>query len=303
MNLLLWAGAAVRFIISTHFTAVIEEADTHNREGNLVNDMIADIINRVRTDRPLVQAITNYVTINDCANILLGFGASPAMCEAREEVEEFAPVVNALYLNLGTLTAEQRDAMPKAAHAASGAGIPIIIDPVGAGGIKGRDDFVRSLLESSNISIVKGNLGEIKALAGLAAGIRGVDSTDDGENAVEACRALAGQYHTVVAATGEIDTISDGTRVVQIRNGHALLTRITGAGCMAGALASATAAVETDSLLAAVAALASMGVAAEMAADGPGQYMGPGTFRIRLFDSIYNLQAQDVSRAGKITWL
>ncbi|MGE5415855.1 MAG: hydroxyethylthiazole kinase [Acidobacteriota bacterium] len=267
-----------------------------------MNDKLAKIITHVRAQRPLIQAITNYVTINDCANALLSFGASPAMCEASEEVEEFAGVANAVYLNIGTLITEQREAMVKAARIASFKGTPIVLDPVAAGGISGKTDYARVLLEKQKISIVKGNSGEIKALAGFAGNVRGVDSADDGENIIEACKELANKYETVAVATGETDTISDGTRVVQIQHGHPLLTRVTGTGCMLGAVAAATAAVEGDFFLAAASAVLAFNLASEIAA-GHGIDMGPGTFRVRLMDSMHYITEQDIINAGKVTWL
>jgi len=264
---------------------------------------IGEVLIELRKQRPLVQAITNYVTINDCANILLSIGASPAMCEAQDEVAEFVAVAGALYLNLGTLTAEQKEAMTIASSVASELGKPIVLDPVAAGGISRKTDFAKLLLEKNKISILKGNTGEIKSLAGFEAGIRGVDSTDDGENVIEACSKLAREYNTVVVASGQIDTISDGQRVVQVHNGHPALTMITGAGCMLGALTAATAAVEKDFFLAAVAAATIMAMAGEMAGAGMEENILPGTFRVRLFDSIFKITEQDIVKAGKLAWL
>ncbi|MGE5405949.1 MAG: hydroxyethylthiazole kinase, partial [Candidatus Saccharibacteria bacterium] len=165
-----------------------------------------------------------------------------------------------------------------------------------------KTDYARILLEKHKISIVKGNSGEIKALAGFAGNVRGVDSADDGENIIEACKELANKYKTVAVATGETDTISDGTRVVQIQHGHPMLTRVTGTGCMLGAVTAATAAVESDYFMAAAAAVLAFNVASEMAA-GRAAEIGPGTFRVRLMDTMYYLDEQDIINAGRITWL
>lgn len=266
------------------------------------NQILAGVLTELRKQRPLVQAITNYVTINDCANILLSLGASPAMCEARDEVEEFAAVANALYLNIGTLTAEQKEAMMIAAAAASKSGTPVVLDPVAVGGISRKSEFVSRLLAKYNVAVIKGNVGEIKSLAGFAGEVRGVDSTDDGSNIIEACSQLAEKYKTVVVATGMIDTISDGQRVVQVHNGHLALTTVTGTGCMLGAMTAATAAVEKDFFLAACTAVLVMGIAGEMAAAGMGNMMLPGTFRVRLFDSIYQISEQNIVKEGKMIW-
>lgn len=264
-------------------------------------DQIVQVLNDVRNRTPLVQAITNYVTINDCANILICFGASPAMCEAAEEVEEFAGVISSLYINLGTLTEEQHRAAIRAAKKASEYGKPIVLDPVACGAISRKKDVSQELLDCARISVVKGNAGEIKSLAGWAGKVRGVDSLDDGEGAIEACQSLALQYRTVVAMTGKTDIITDGERTCLVDNGTPMLSLITGSGCMVGALAAAASAVGDDRVISAAAALAAMGVAAETAAEAADGL--PGTFRIKLFDAIYGLTANDMTRKGKVKWL
>lgn len=263
---------------------------------------IANVLNEIRKQHPLVQAITNYVTVNDCANILLSLGAAPAMVEARDEAEEFAALAGALYLNLGTLTAEQKDAMLAAAPAASRLGKPVVLDPVALGAVSRKSEVTRALLDNSQISIIKGNTGEIKSLAGFDGSVRGVDSADNGENIVEACSQLAREYKTVVVASGIIDTVSDGQRTAQIYNGHPALTMITGTGCMLGAITAAAAAVEKDYFMASCAAVLIMGIAGEMAAAGLDKVL-PGTYRARLLDSIFAISEQDIEKAGRLTWL
>ena len=250
---------------------------------------IAQILTKIRQGRPLVQAITNYVTIADCANILLACGASPAMVEASAEVEEFTSLASALYLNVGTLTAEQRQAMPIAASVAAGLAIPIILDPVAVGAMNSKARFVRDLLERFPVAILKGNMGEIKSLAGFMASVQGVDSRDDGQGGLEACRQLAEQYHTVVVATGAVDIISDGSRSCAVHSGHPLLTCITGSGCMVGAMMAAAAAAAEDPLDAALTSLLLVGAAAEEAAGAMAPDAGPGTFRTLLFDRVYHM--------------
>lgn len=262
---------------------------------NKINNTLAN----VRKNTPLVQAITNYVTINDCANILLSFGASPAMCEARREVEEFVPFIQALYVNVGTLTEEQREAAILAVKKASELGKAIVLDPVACGAIKSKMEISRELLECGKISIIKGNAGEIKSLAGFEGKVRGVDSLDNGENMVEACTYLAKKYNTVVAATGATDIITDGERVCFIENGTEMLTRITGAGCMTGALTAATAGVEEDKFVAAAASLLAMSLAGEKAEKCVDGNL-PGTFRVKLIDMIYSIKEEDVLKGGKI---
>lgn len=263
---------------------------------------IAKTIKTAREKTPLVQAITNYVTINDCANILLCFGASPAMCEAKAEVEDFAGLISALYINIGTLTEEQKEAAILAARKASALNKPIVLDPVACGAIPRKMDVIKELFETAKISVIKGNTGEIKFLAGCAGKVRGVDSVDDGQGAVEACILLARQYNTVVAATGETDIITDGERTCLIHNGTPMLTLITGAGCMAGALTAAAAGVTEDRFVSSAAALMAMSLAGEMAANSLEKAL-PGTFRMRLFDYLYNLTEDDILKGGKIACL
>ncbi len=263
---------------------------------------IVEVLQQVKGKTPLVQAITNYVTINDCANILLCFGASPAMCEAKEEVEEFVNLVSALYINLGTLTKEQEEAAILAVQRAAQLNKPVVLDPVACGAISRKMDTVHKLIECGRISVIKGNIGEIKSLAGCSGKVRGVDSVDNGEGAVEACQKLAREYATVVVATGITDIVTDGKRTCLIDNGTPMLTLVTGAGCMAGALTAATVGVSEDSFVAAVAAITAMGLAGELAANSMEQVL-PGTFRVKLFDYIYSMTGEDILKGGRIRCL
>lgn len=260
---------------------------------------IAQTLTNVREKTPLVQAITNYVTINDCANILLSFGASPAMCEAKAEVEEFVNLISALYINVGTFTKEQEEAAFLAAQKATELGKPVIFDPVACGAISRKAGFAKELLEKTKVSVIKGNIGEIKYLAGYQGKVRGVDSIDDGDSTVEACQSLAKKYNAVVAATGQVDVVTDGERTCLIENGTSMLTLITGAGCMVGALTAATAGVTEDKFISTCAGILAMGLAGEMAANSLDGIL-PGTFRMKLFDSIYNMNSEDVMKGGKI---
>jgi hydroxyethylthiazole kinase len=263
---------------------------------------IATSLKTVREKKPLVQAITNYVTINDCANILLCFGASPAMCEAKAEVEEFVEHISSLYINLGTLTEEQYEAALLAVRKAAQLDKPVVLDPVACGAISRKTRMVEELVEAGNITVIKGNRGEIKSLAGYTGQVRGVDSVDDGENGVDACIRVARKYNTIVAATGPTDIVTDGERTCLIDNGDSLLTLITGAGCMVGALASAAVGACPDKFMATAASLMAMGLAGEMAARALPRAW-PGSFRAKLLDSIYCLSEADILQGGKIRCL
>jgi hydroxyethylthiazole kinase len=263
---------------------------------------MAEVLKAVKEKTPLVQAITNYVTINDCANILLCLGASPAMVEAEEEAEEFVDLISALYINLGTLTKEQEEASILAAGRAAKLGKPVVLDPVACGAVSRKKEVIRKLTDCGKISVIKGNMGEIKSLAGASGKVRGVDSVDDGEGAVEACQRLAKDSDTVVVATGKTDIITDGERTCLVDNGTPMLTLITGAGCMAGALAAATAGVCEDRFISSAAAMVAMGLAGEMAASAVGKVF-PGSFRARLFDFICALTPEDIMKGGKVRCL
>lgn len=261
---------------------------------------VSNVLTKVRQNTPLIHAITNYVTINDCANILLSYGASPAMAEAYDEAYDFAKIASSLYINIGTLTKEQEQAIIMAVISAKNSNIPVVLDPVACGAISRKISVINKIFQLGKVHIIKGNLGEIKYLAGYEAKTRGVDSIDDGSNSIEACQSLALKYNCVVVATGAKDIVTDGKRTAIIENGTKLLTLVTGAGCMVGALTAATAAVEEDKFIAAITALLSMNLAGEKAEKTA---KGPGSFKVNLIDEIYNLKENTLEKGGKITWL
>jgi hydroxyethylthiazole kinase len=264
----------------------------------------ARIVDTVRLVSPLVHCVTNTVTVNDCANILLAFGASPAMIDAPDEAYDFAQIADALYINFGTFNPAQESGAMAAARGAKEAGRPIVIDPVGCAAIPRRAALVERFYRAAGVDVIKGNMGEIMALAGGAdaeMGVKGVDSADEIPGIEEAARSLARKYACVVAATGKVDVVTDGTRLVRLHNGVELLKKITGAGCMAGALCAACAAVvgsgagEGDMLAAVAAAITAVSVAGELAAEKTAL---PGSFHAAFFDSVYGLTGQTVTERG-----
>ncbi|EDY45507.1 hydroxyethylthiazole kinase [Streptomyces sp. SPB074] len=252
---------------------------------------------RVRGAEPLVQCLTNTVVTNFTANALLALGASPAMVDIPEEAGAFAPVAGAVLVNLGTPHAEQRAAMTEAARAARAAGTPWVLDPVAIGALPVRTPLARELL-ALGPAIVRGNASEILALAGAGAGGRGVDAAEKVDQAAEAARGLARTSGAVVAASGPVDLVTDGTRTVRIANGDALLTKVTGGGCALGAVMAAFAAVTEDALEAAVAAVTVYTVAAELAAGGA---PGPGTFAVRFLDALAAVGDADLSARAALS--
>ncbi|MFD3157771.1 hydroxyethylthiazole kinase [Haloimpatiens sp. FM7330] len=254
-----------------------------------MDKQICNIIKKIREKTPLVHAITNYVTINDCANILLAFGASPAMVEAYDESYDFAKISSAIYINLGSLTKEQETAILMASISAKNNNVPVVLDPVACGAIPRKLSVINKISELGKIDVIKGNIGEIKVLAGQASKVRGVDSVDEGEGIIEACKIVAGKYNCTVVATGKVDTISDGKRVAQIYNGTEMFTKVTGAGCMLGALCAGACGAEEDKFKAVCSAVAWMNISGELAFEGA---KFPGSFKVKLIDYIYSLNKE-----------
>jgi hydroxyethylthiazole kinase len=241
----------------------------------------------MRKQQPLVHQITNYVVMNETANATLALGALPVMAHAGEEVEEMARIASALVLNIGTLSRHWVDAMLLAGRTATERGIPIVLDPVGAGATTYRTETARRILDELGVTVLRGNAGEVATLVGAAAEVRGVESISTGIEPAQLARTAAQTLGVIASVTGPVDHVSDGERVLAVANGDALLATVTGTGCMSSAMTgSFLAAKPTEPLEAAAEALAAFGVAAEDAAAGA---EGPGTFHARLYDALYAL--------------
>lgn len=258
---------------------------------------ICNDLEELRTRRPLVHNITNYVVMNFTANVLLALGASPVMAHALEEVQEMTELSSSLVLNLGTLSSPWIESMMRAAETASDRSIPLVLDPVGAGATKLRTTTARTILSHARVTIVRGNPSEILAVAGERAETRGVESQQRLEAAQEAAVFLAGKHGTVVAVTGPRDFVTDGQRGVEVGNGHPLLQRVTGTGCAASAVTAAFAAVEKDSLTAAVGALVVFGIAGELAARSNPR---PGTFQTLLLDALDEVTSAHIREGARL---
>jgi hydroxyethylthiazole kinase len=263
-----------------------------------LNERIAVLREQVRQQRPLIHHITNFVVMNDTANVTLHIGGLPVMAHDRAEVAEMVTAAGALVLNVGTLSPDWIEAMLIAGRRANELGIPIVLDPVGAGATTLRTTSNRRLLEELQISIVRGNSGEIGALAGMGGVVKGVETVVEVDNPLAAAQALARQYQTVVAVTGRRDIVTDGTRVFMVDNGHEWLKTLTGTGCSATTVIAAFAAVERDYPLAAAAALACFGLAAEIAAPAA---RGPASFKVAFYDAIYHLSADQIRTGARVT--
>lgn len=257
----------------------------------------AELLTKLRAEKPVIHHITNYVTVNDCANITICAGASPVMAESIEEVEEMVAIAGALVLNIGTLSPGQVDSMLIAGKKANELGIPVILDPVGAGATTLRTKSAFKLTEELLISVIKGNAGEIGTLSGAKATVRGVDSgslEDDPIVVAMKCSELTG---AVVAISGAKDIVTDGKRVLSVENGHAMMGNLSGTGCMAASLSGAFAAVSDDYLESTASALAFFGLCGEKASV---YAKGPYSFRTGLCDELYRLKPVELGVDAKV---
>src|SRR5437764_7155789 len=191
----------------------------------------------LRERKPLVHQITNYVVMNETANATLALGALPVMAHAREEVEEMAGIASALVLNIGTLSERWIEAMLLAGKTAAARGIPIVLDPVGAGATAYRTETAKRILDEVDVTVLRGNAGEVATLAGVEAEVRGVESIGTEGDAAELAGAAAKALGVVASVTAPVDHVSDGERTLSVSNGHELLASVPGTGCTPRALA------------------------------------------------------------------
>jgi hydroxyethylthiazole kinase len=251
----------------------------------------------IRERKPLVHQITNYVVMNETANATLALGALPVMAHAREEVEEMVGLAGALVLNIGTLSEHWIESMLLAGTAASTRGIPIVLDPVGAGATRYRTETAKRLLTELEVTVLRGNAGEVATLVGVEAEVRGVESIGGAGEPAELAREAARSLGLVASVTGPVDHVSDGKRVVAVSNGHELLAAVSGTGCMSTAITGCFLAAKDDRFEAAVEALVAFGVAGE---DAAADAKGPGSFHANLYDALAALDPATLSERAKV---
>ena len=268
----------------------------HDEYAPIIMKKYSGILESVRGANPLVHQITNYVTVNDCANMTICFGAAPVMSHAVQDVVDLDLIASALVLNIGTLDENQIEGMLCAGNAAAKRGIPIILDPVGAGATPYRTQTAEKFMDELPITVVKGNAGEIGVLAGVSASVRGVDSAGISGDAQEAARSLAREAGVTVVMSGAEDIITDGVRTLGVKNGVPMMGSISGTGCMANPCVAAACCV-AETVDACAAAMAALGIAGENAAKVS---HGPGSFKPAFFDAVYNLTAEEFEAAAKI---
>lgn len=255
-------------------------------------------LNAIRERKPLVHSITNFVVMNETANATLCIGALPIMSHALEEVEEMVGIASALVLNIGTLTPEWIEAMELAGKEANRKGIPVILDPVGAGATRLRTDSSKRLIENVKISVVRGNAAEVAALAGIASETRGVESMGAAKSSEEIARDFASAFGCTVAITGAVDVVSNGRATAKIKNGHIMLCRVVGTGCMSDVIVGSFAAVDPDPFTAAIGGLVTFGIAGELAAAASANK--PGTFHVELYNALDAISDEDIRGRARI---
>ena len=267
-----------------------------------MNDTMLDLakaLTQVKKESPLVQCITNFVTVNDCANIILASGGSPSMCMDAREAPEAVAIARALVCNLGAI--ESVESMLLTGKRANELGVPVVLDPVAVGGTELRRDAGKRLLDGVSFAAIRGNASEIRALSGQAATGSGVDvsaldavTEENLPEAVELVSGLARRTGGVIAVSGVLDVVSDGAQTAVLRNGCATMARITGSGCMVTSLIGTfCGAMPDEPFTATVAAMTAMGVCGELAEARRLQNgTGNATFRTDLIDAVFNLTEQ-----------
>ncbi|MCP4230640.1 MAG: hydroxyethylthiazole kinase [bacterium] len=265
-----------------------------------INKRAAQSLTKIRLTAPLVHNITNFVVMNSTANVLLAAGASPVMAHAENEVETMVSFAGALVLNIGTLTDEWIRSMVKAGKKADELGVPVILDPVGAGATDLRTSASKEILNNVSVAVIRANASEVLALAGADSTTKGVDSVHTVDDVTEVMPGLAKELGCTIAVTGVTDIVTDGERTFSVGGGDAMMTRVTGTGCAATALVGAFAGVDDDSTLAAAGALAYFGLAGRRAAkDNPGP-PGPGSYWVRVLDKLYAITDKELKTAALI---
>ena len=261
---------------------------------------IGQLFDEVRSKRTLVHHITNYVTVNDCANVVLAIGANPVMADDPLEVEDMVSICNALVINIGTLNERTVDSMLRAGRAANAKNIPVVLDPVGVGATPFRYQCAQKLIDAIDFSVIRGNMAEIKVIAGLKTLKAGVDSLEIEDEGQSIAYDLAQKLRAVIAITGKVDVISDGKNSYAIYNGDEALTRLTGTGCMSSSLIGSFIGLSKQALNSALAGIATMGIAGEMASLSF-YNSGLGSFKVNLMDSISKMDSFKFRERVKIT--
>jgi len=264
-----------------------------------IKEQLTELFEALQNKHALIHHITNYVTVNDCANVVLAIGASPIMADEISEVEEMVGICNALVLNIGTANERTIASMLKAGKAANAKEIPVVLDPVGVGATPFRRQSVAKLMEAISFSVIRGNMAEIKTIAGLEAKSAGVDSLEEESDGAKIALTLAKKLGCVIAITGKIDIVSDGVSTYSLDNGDVALTNVTGTGCMSSSLIGSFLGASNHALASAIAGILTMSIAGELA----DKSQGMGTFRTSLIDAISLMDAKRIMSSAKIDFI
>lgn len=271
-----------------------------------INEKLNRILLQVKEKTPLVHHITNYVTVNDCANIVLALGGSPVMADDEAEVEEMVSIASTLVINIGTLNSRTINSMILAGKKANELNVPVILDPVGVGATSLRTKTAKLLLENIQFDVIRGNLSEIKVLAGLSSKTRGVDVDVEEKDEIEGRKKLGEELskklNSVIAITGKVDSISYNDKTYLIYNGHPMLSQVTGTGCMCSSLIGAFLGTGEDKHIATVLGVLTMGISGERAYKAvTDKDLGTGSFRTAIIDSVSNITPEIIYEYAKIT--
>ena len=269
--------------------------------------MMRECLENVRKSVPLVHNITNYVTVNDVANVILACGGSPIMSDEAEDVEDITSVCGGLNINIGTLHKTSIEGMFRAGKKANELGHPVLLDPVGAGASSLRTNTALGIMKELKLTAIRGNISEIKTLAMGSGTTKGVDAdvadavTEETlDEAVKFVKGFAAAEGCIIAVTGAIDLVSDGEKCYVIRDGRPEMGRITGTGCqLSGMMTAYLTANPQNSLEAAAAAVCVMGLAGELGWSRMQEGDGNSTYRNRIIDAVYNMTGNELERGAK----
>ena len=272
-----------------------------------MEQVLKTMLENVRAKTPLVHNITNYVTVNDVANVLLAAGGSPIMSDDADDVEDITSICGGLNINIGTLNSRTITSMLLAGKKANLLGHPVVLDPVGAGASQLRTDTANRLLREVKFTVIRGNISEVKTLASGSGTTKGVDadvadkvSEENLDSAVAFAKAFAEKMGAVIAITGAIDIVADGKKAYCIRNGHPMMSSITGTGCqLSGMMTAYLVANPDEPLKAAAAAVCAMGLAGEIGWSHMKPEDGNSTYRNRIIDAIYHMNGETLEKGAK----
>jgi len=262
-----------------------------------IKEQLKEVFEALQGKRALIHHITNYVTVNDCANVVLAIGASPIMADELAEVEQMVGICDALVLNIGTANERTIASMLKAGKAANTKGIPVVLDPVGVGATTFRHESVAKLMEAISFSVIRGNMAEIKTIAGLEAKSSGVDSLEEESDGAKIALSLAQRLGCVIAITGKSDIVTDGKVCYVLENGDVALTNVTGTGCMSTSLIGSFLGASNNALASAIAGILTMSIAGEIADKSKGM----GTFHTSLMDAMSKMNVEIIREKSKIS--